>query len=208
MICNEVSSKARGVCKWERVRRLRYGALIKLFRHRWGPTLPDDSSGRENLFELVCVVSAAVSATAERIVNTIETWAPWMQPEEAQMLVEHVRSLNIFELIPNNRVLGERMRLTNAEREQLHLWPIKPVDMTDEQLAEQRKAKSRERRTSKHVSMRLWVDEPGGKLKAPTTKDYETVGYIISGSAKLDLEGQTLNHGDSWLVPAGASHQY
>jgi quercetin dioxygenase-like cupin family protein len=62
----------------------------------------------------------------------------------------------------------------------------------------------------KHVSMRLWIDEPGGKLKAPTMRDYETVGYVISGSAKLDLEGQTLNlkAGDSWLVPAGATHHY
>jgi Cupin domain len=36
------------------------------------------------------------------------------------------------------------------------------------------------------------------------------VGYVISGSARLDLEGQTLNlkAGDSWLVPAGAMHQY
>ena len=62
----------------------------------------------------------------------------------------------------------------------------------------------------KRVSMRLWIDEPGGKLKIPTTRDYETVGYVISGSARLDLEGQTLNlkAGDSWLVPAGAKHQY
>jgi quercetin dioxygenase-like cupin family protein len=62
----------------------------------------------------------------------------------------------------------------------------------------------------KRVSMRLWIDEPGGKLKAPTARDYETVGYVISGSARLDLEGQTLNlkAGDSWLVPAGAMHQY
>jgi len=56
----------------------------------------------------------------------------------------------------------------------------------------------------------LTLGEPGGKLKAPTTREYETVGYVISGSAKLDLEGQTLNlkAGDSWLVPAGAMHQY
>ena len=62
----------------------------------------------------------------------------------------------------------------------------------------------------KRVSMRLWIDEPGGKLKAPTTREYETVGYVISGSARLDLEGQTLNlkSGDSWLVPAGAMLQY
>ena len=62
----------------------------------------------------------------------------------------------------------------------------------------------------KRVSMRLWIDEPGGKLKAPTTREYETVGYVISGSARLLLEGQTVNlqSGDSWLVPAGARHQY
>ncbi len=62
----------------------------------------------------------------------------------------------------------------------------------------------------KRVSMRLWVEEPGEKRKAPTAREYETVGYVISGSARLDLEGQTLNlkAGDSWLVPAGAMHQY
>lgn len=62
----------------------------------------------------------------------------------------------------------------------------------------------------KRVSMRLWIDEPGGKLKGSTTRDYETVGYVISGRATLELEGQTLNlnPGDSWLVPAGATHQY
>lgn len=62
----------------------------------------------------------------------------------------------------------------------------------------------------KRVSMRLWALEPGGEVKHPTSRDYETVGYVISGRATLDLEGQTLNlkAGDSWLVPAGAMHQY
>src|SRR5512143_918544 len=62
----------------------------------------------------------------------------------------------------------------------------------------------------KRVSMRLWVLEPGGEVKYPTDRDYETVGYVISGRATLDLEGQTLNlkAGDSWLVPAGAMHKY
>ena len=63
----------------------------------------------------------------------------------------------------------------------------------------------------KRVSMRLWVLEPGGELiKGATSRDYETVGYVISGSARLEVEGQTLNlkAGDLWLVPAGAMHQY
>ena len=50
----------------------------------------------------------------------------------------------------------------------------------------------------------------GESWKASTARNYETVGYVISGSARLDLEGQTLNlkAGDLWLVPAGAMHQY
>jgi quercetin dioxygenase-like cupin family protein len=62
----------------------------------------------------------------------------------------------------------------------------------------------------KRVSMRLWVLEPGTELKAPTSREYETVGYVVSGSARLEMEGQTLNlkAGDSWLVPAEAMHQY
>jgi quercetin dioxygenase-like cupin family protein len=62
----------------------------------------------------------------------------------------------------------------------------------------------------KRVSMRLWTHEPGGKLKSPTKREYETVGYVIAGNAKLELEGQILQlkAGDSGLVPAGASHHY
>jgi quercetin dioxygenase-like cupin family protein len=62
----------------------------------------------------------------------------------------------------------------------------------------------------KRVSMRLWVLEPGAEVKHPAKRDYETVGYVISGRATLELEGQTLNlkAGDSWLVPAGAMHKY
>jgi quercetin dioxygenase-like cupin family protein len=61
-----------------------------------------------------------------------------------------------------------------------------------------------------HVSMRLWKEKPGGTPKAPTKREYETVGYVIAGRAKLDLEGQELRlePGDSWLVPAGATHRY
>jgi len=42
------------------------------------------------------------------------------------------------------------------------------------------------------------------------TRDYETVGFVISGKAELEIEGQTviLEKGDSWVVPKGAKHTY
>jgi quercetin dioxygenase-like cupin family protein len=64
--------------------------------------------------------------------------------------------------------------------------------------------------SGKRVAMRLWAAEPADGAKAATVRDYETVGYVISGRAELHLEGQTLvlEAGDSWLVPPGAEHSY
>jgi hypothetical protein len=68
-----------------------------------------------------------------------------MHPEEAQGLANHVHLLTAYERNFNSRQLGERVGLSNAERERLSLWPIKPNDMSDERLAGLRKAKSRQR---------------------------------------------------------------
>jgi quercetin dioxygenase-like cupin family protein len=58
--------------------------------------------------------------------------------------------------------------------------------------------------------MRLWEAEPPGQPKPATVRDYETVGYVISGKAELHTEGQkvVLEPGDAWVVPRGASHSY
>ncbi len=63
--------------------------------------------------------------------------------------------------------------------------------------------------SGKWVSMRLWRDEEP-QAKDAVRRDYETVGYVISGRAELTIEGQTikLEPGDSWLVPASAEHSY
>lgn len=64
--------------------------------------------------------------------------------------------------------------------------------------------------SGKSISMRLWEnEEPGEKTDHPA-RDYETVGYVISGKAELYLEGQMilLQKGDSWVVPRGAEHHY
>jgi len=136
--------------KWENIRRLRYGALVRLLRHRWGKFgLPDDDVGREDLWELLTNVSLARFGVEKKMKCILEEWAPWMQPDEAAAIIDHIKMLTIYERTPTARQLGERMRLTNVERERLALWPIKPFDMTDEELAEQRRRKNNERRKAK-----------------------------------------------------------
>ena len=63
--------------------------------------------------------------------------------------------------------------------------------------------------SGKNVAMRLWREEPTD-AKTPSTRDYETVGFVIEGRARLDIEGQliVLEAGDSWVVPRGARHSY
>ena len=60
-----------------------------------------------------------------------------------------------------------------------------------------------------NVALRLW-DEGEVHGKTPHAHDYETVGYVIEGSATL-ISGETkldLRPGDSWHVPAGVEHAY
>jgi quercetin dioxygenase-like cupin family protein len=60
------------------------------------------------------------------------------------------------------------------------------------------------------MGMRLWEKEPPGDLKPLSTRDYETVGFVLEGKAELHLEGQiiSLQRGDSYVVPKGSSHAY
>ncbi len=60
------------------------------------------------------------------------------------------------------------------------------------------------------VAMRLWDEQPESEGKPETARDYETVGYAISGRARLRTGEETLElgPGDSWVVPAGVSHTY
>ncbi len=64
--------------------------------------------------------------------------------------------------------------------------------------------------SGKSISMRLWDEESNAGKPEHTTRDYEVVGYVLEGSAELEIEGQTirLEPGNSWVVPKGAAHSY
>ena len=64
--------------------------------------------------------------------------------------------------------------------------------------------------SGKHVAMRMWENEQPGAAKAPATRPYETVGYVLAGRAELHLAGQMviLEPGNSWVVPQNAEHSY
>ena len=60
------------------------------------------------------------------------------------------------------------------------------------------------------LAMRLWDNQQPGEAEPSVARDYETVGYVVSGRVELTV-GTTvldLGPGDSWSVPRGAEHSY
>jgi hypothetical protein len=124
------------------IRRLRLGNLRTLLRHRYGPVLPDDDAGRDDLRWLLLHVSAGPNAYL-KMPRTIEVWAPWMELDEAAAFVAEV---NCTPHLPTAARLGRELGVTNTIRERLKLWTIRACDMTAAQRRQWRRAKDRERK--------------------------------------------------------------
>ena len=62
----------------------------------------------------------------------------------------------------------------------------------------------------RQLGLRLWDESPNGHPKIEATRPYETVGYVLSGHARLRHPGGVidLGPGDSWLVPRETPHRY
>ena len=151
----------------EMIRRQRLGDLRRLLRHRYGPVLPDDDAGSEDLIELLKPISLGPRPIT-RMRHEIELVAPWAGTDS---IIDQVNRLPIYERKPKAEPLGQSLRVTNAEREALRLWTIAPVDMTADQMVEQRKAKERARQARRR---REQGAQPG--LSCGVTKPDQAVG--------------------------------
>jgi hypothetical protein len=130
--------------KDELIRRLRLGHISKFLHWRYGSVYPDDDAGREDLRELLLPIS--LGADCNRLMRkAIKMKAPWMPTEEVEQLMAEINLMPPYLRKPKAREVGERLGVTNDLREVLKLWTIAPIDMTDEQMAEQRREKNRKR---------------------------------------------------------------
>jgi hypothetical protein len=135
-----VVTKSGESSKWETLRKLRFGDVRKLIVHRYGPAgCPDDDAGRPDLMELLYLASLAPAGAKQKVANLIGLYAAWMQPDEVESLLQHLFVTPNYQKLRTAEQLGRLLHLTNAERERLKLWRIRPFDMTEEQLASQAK---------------------------------------------------------------------
>ena len=59
------------------------------------------------------------------------------------------------------------------------------------------------------LTLRHW--DEGSEVEGDLhTRPYETVGYVLSGTVELTVDGETtsLSAGDSYLVPGGSERMY
>jgi hypothetical protein len=73
--------------------------------------------------------------------NAVQVWAPWMDAVEAEQLMHEINRLPPYLRKPKARDVGQRLRLTYEQRKAWGIRTIAPCDMTEEELAERRKAR-------------------------------------------------------------------
>jgi hypothetical protein len=143
------------------VRRLRYGHVLKLIRFRYGAAgVPDDDAGRPDLMELIWLASSAPAGAEKKVRDCIELYAPWMGEDEKRDLVEHVAMTPTYEKAKTSQELGNKLLLSNADRERLKLYSIRPCDLTPEEFEKQSKARKKVSRAAqrRRDGARTWEE--------------------------------------------------
>jgi hypothetical protein len=125
------------------IMRVRLRELERFFEHRYGPTLPDDDAGRDDLFIAAHTIGGAYPFdVAKRIVAWAKLWCPWMDDTEMQELAERV-SANPHRWQADTQ--AGRLGLTDAERSALRITTIGAVDVSKAERVQRRKRRARER---------------------------------------------------------------
>jgi hypothetical protein len=134
---------------------LRLNDLARLFRARYGVTLPDDDAGRDDAVVMLHHLARA-HGDARRMRSWLQLNAPWMAGAEGAELVNRVLQKP---LRWRADTLAKRLRLTEAERRRLRICTIGCVDMTKQERQQARKLRQRQRDRARRRAQ-------GAKLRA------------------------------------------
>lgn len=127
---------------------LRLNDLARLFRARYGITLPDDDAGREDLHTALCHIAPLANSRA-RMVAYIQIWAPWITMKEAKTFMD--QALTEPQAWTAD-VLAWRLQLTATDRAALGITTIGAVDLSRSARIQLRKEKARERERARRAT--------------------------------------------------------
>jgi len=121
---------------------LRLHDLARIFRHRYGLTLPDDDAGRDDL-EVAINHLASLARPRKHMIDWIDLWAPWLTGKEQRQI--------IGDAIANPQhwkadQLAWRLKLTAEERRMLGVTTIGAIDENKAARTKRRRKLERERK--------------------------------------------------------------
>lgn len=123
----------------------RLADFARLFRARYGVTLPDDDAGRDDL-EPVLHHLAAMPQAARHCAQWLDLWAPWLsRAESREAIAKAVASPRGW----TADQLAWRYRVTKEERTMLGLTTIGAIDQGKGARTKRRRECDRQRKTAK-----------------------------------------------------------
>jgi hypothetical protein len=125
---------------------LRIAELRRLFQARYGRTLPDDDSGRDDVLVMAHHLARRQGDVAKLIRSYIELSAPWMTSAEIDVTTATVIARPLKWRADK---LAQRLGVTEAERRWLRICTIGSVDMTAAERKQARKLRHRLRQRSR-----------------------------------------------------------
>ena len=131
----------------QRMARLRVAELETIFNSRWGPVLPDDDAGREDM-EIALHHVAHIDPTSAigNMIGWMNKWSPWLAKPEAEQIAKKIaRCPKKF----RQDHLAQLLNLNMEARKELKIRTIGATDATREERAEIAKRNQVERKKAK-----------------------------------------------------------
>ena len=119
--------------------KVRLRELERIFTSRYGQTLPDDDSGRDDLLIAAHTIAGLGGEVAKHIVAWAAMWCPWLPKAEAEAIAGRVIA-NVHRWRADT--LAWRLRLTYAERTTLVVTTIGAVDANQAERLKRRKERA------------------------------------------------------------------
>jgi hypothetical protein len=114
---------------------LRLNDLARLFRARYGVTLPNDDAGRDDMAVALNHI-ASLAHPRGRMLKWMEVWAPWVTAgEQSKLIADAITAQQHW----TADQLAWRMRLTFEDRTALGLTTIGAIDMPKRERTKRRK---------------------------------------------------------------------
>jgi hypothetical protein len=130
---------------------IRVKEIMRLFRYRWGPTLPDDHAGRDTLW-LVLQHLASLRSARQRMLNFTQVFSPWLRDCEREMLFDEI--LRNPPQMYSADELGVRLSLRDIDRTALGIKTIGAIDCNKEQREARRRLKNRDRERERRAVLK------------------------------------------------------